>query len=49
MEKRAQNEDLFLQNGGWSTIYIETTDTSLHMEYRQTDETCNSHMIDTWI
>jgi len=49
MEKRAQNEDLFLQNGGWSTIYIETTDISLHMEYRQTDETCNSHRIDTWI
>jgi len=49
LEKRAQNGDLFSQNGSWTTIHIETKDISMHMEYRQADEACNSHLIDSWI
>jgi len=49
LDKRAGNGDLFSQNGSWTTIYIETRDISMHMEYRQADETCNSHLIDAWI
>jgi len=49
LDKRAENGDLFSQNGSWSTVYIETKDISMHMEYRQADETCNSHLIDAWI
>jgi len=49
LDKRAKNRDLFSQNGSWTTVYIETQDISMHMEYRQADETCDSHLIDAWI
>jgi len=49
LEKRAENGDLFSQKGSWTTIHIETKDISMHMEYRQADEACNSHLIDSWI
>jgi len=49
LEKREQNGDLFSQNGSWTTVHIETKEISLHMEYRQSNEDCNSHLIDAWI
>mmetsp|Transcript_13318 Transcript_13318/g.19208 ORF Transcript_13318/g.19208 Transcript_13318/m.19208 type:complete len:594 (-) Transcript_13318:126-1907(-) len=49
MKDRARDDDLFSQEGGWSTIHIKTPTISFHVEYRQNRETCNSHNIDAWI
>jgi len=49
VENRRQNGDLFSQNGSWTTVHVETNDISLHMEYRQANDACNSHLIDAWI
>jgi len=35
VEMRSANKDLFLQLGGWSTIFIETPHVSFQVEYRQ--------------
>jgi len=35
IQNRMHNNDLFLQQGGWSTIYIETPKASFQVEYRQ--------------
>jgi len=35
VELRSANKDLFLQLGGWSTIFIETPHVSFQVEYRQ--------------
>lgn len=52
IEKRAVNDDLFQQAGGWSTIHIETPLVSIHVEYRQSqggDGSCPSHSLDAWM
>jgi len=53
LEKRAENGDLFTQNGSWTTVHIETNNISIHMEYRQADrqagDECKYHLIDAWI
>jgi len=49
MKNRAHDGDLFSQEGGWSTIHIETPTISFHVEYHQDRGNCNSHSIDAWI
>jgi len=49
IKDRAQYGDLFSQEGGWSTIHIETPAISFHVEYRQDEENCYSHSIDAYI
>jgi len=49
IKDRTRDGDLFSQNGGWSTIHIETPTLSFHVEYRQDKDNCYSHTIDAYI
>jgi len=50
MKDRSKFDDLFLQNGHWTTIHIETPLVSFHVEYRKSrDVDCMSHSLDAWI
>lgn len=55
IKKRVDLNDLFKQNGFWSTIYIETPLISFHVEFRQqnpdkgNDGSCDFQSLDTWI
>eukprot|EP00591_Stephanopyxis_turris_P010129 CAMPEP_0195511968 /NCGR_PEP_ID=MMETSP0794_2-20130614/4103_1 /TAXON_ID=515487 /ORGANISM="Stephanopyxis turris, Strain CCMP 815" /LENGTH=597 /DNA_ID=CAMNT_0040639673 /DNA_START=80 /DNA_END=1873 /DNA_ORIENTATION=+ len=49
MRLRARDGDLFAQEGGWSTIHIDTPNIGFHVEYRQDKINCRSHTLDSWI
>jgi hypothetical protein len=49
MTDREERDDLFDQAGHWSTVIIETKDITLHLEYKQQNELCESHSIDVWV
>jgi hypothetical protein len=49
IKDRRELNDLFLQPGRSSTILVQTTDITLHLEYRQENERCDAHSIDIWI
>ena len=53
-DERAANGDFFQQQGGWTTIFVETPHLSFHIEYRQSDgqeddEGCPYHSLDAWM
>jgi len=55
MQERLERNDLFLQDGEWSTIHIETPAVSLHLEYRRNnahkkvDGQCQFQSLDSWM
>jgi len=49
---RQKYNDIYRQLGAWSTIHIETSLVSFHIEYHQNDgshEGCPKHSIDSWM
>eukprot|EP00591_Stephanopyxis_turris_P001726 CAMPEP_0195518940 /NCGR_PEP_ID=MMETSP0794_2-20130614/14000_1 /TAXON_ID=515487 /ORGANISM="Stephanopyxis turris, Strain CCMP 815" /LENGTH=872 /DNA_ID=CAMNT_0040647995 /DNA_START=133 /DNA_END=2751 /DNA_ORIENTATION=+ len=49
IKDRVTDQDFFAQNGDWSTIHIETPTIKFHVEYRQSNDDCKSHILDAWI
>jgi len=50
LKKRTLNDDLFLQLGGWSSVYVETPNVSFKVEYRQVQKgKCKYHLLDAWM
>mmetsp|Transcript_22402 Transcript_22402/g.33858 ORF Transcript_22402/g.33858 Transcript_22402/m.33858 type:complete len:1758 (-) Transcript_22402:89-5362(-) len=39
LEARTEKDDLFLQSGGWSNVYIETNDARFQIQHRQISKT----------
>jgi len=52
IQDRVENNDLFQQRGHWSTVYIETSLVSFHIEYRRSDffnPDCDFQSLDAWM
>ena len=48
---RKENGDLLKRTGTWSTVVIKTEQLTLHVAYKQIQNTegCNAHVLDMWI